>query len=68
MRMIRKKDLDADVTVRSKKSYTRNSAKNQKDVTHPDGSGHEDIVLARRRGVFGTALLLLAILLLVLVI
>jgi hypothetical protein len=66
--MIRKKDLDAEVTVRSKKSHTHSSAKKQKDTTYPDGSDYEDIVLARRRGVFGTALLFLAILLLVLVI
>jgi len=66
--MIRKKDLDTEITVRSKKARTHKSAKKQKMKTHADGSGHEDIVLAKQRGVFGTALIMLAVLLLVLVI
>ena len=66
--MIRKKDLDTEITVRSKKAHTHKSTKKQKVVTYADGSGYEDIVLAKRRGVFGTALIMLAVLLLVLVI
>ncbi len=57
--MIRKKDLDAKITVRSKKSRAH-----KKGIAHHDGSGHEDIILAKRRGVFGMALIFLAILLL----
>ncbi len=60
--MIRKNDLDPkNTSVRSKKS-------SKKTVTYADGSGHEDIVLAKRRGVFGMALIFLAILLLVVII
>ena len=57
--VMRKQNLDTPIPLKKK---------SKKNVVHADGSGYDDIVLARRRGVFGTALIVLAISLLILVI
>jgi|GEM_PF-1678974 len=70
--MIRRKDLDRKISVRTKSRVTKNVSgkkiiSRKKNKVHRDGSGRKDIVRAQTRGVFGMALVILGVSLLIMV-